>query len=375
MAERRILIEEYLGEQDDLLTEAMDHPTLAPKRKPTIEVALKTVLTLVERRVRENIAASVLPELQHMYDMYGVMYGERNDLSEAFIMRGEIVNMDDWESGLDDAVEALLEPYQVYLSADWLGNHTIDTRLWEEGALERYAADVGKEVYKQLSYGKTPAQTLSNAGILQSDVDLYLTQHLASATEEQDEPMAENTAELQSVIAKIATYVGSAYDPTVIYDDLDLVTNDDDILADGAGGRLGIEHNDVVVLQLFAMDHPEDAADELARIVGEAVAAGNTKEPGKPGRKPKPKPENAVANALSPKVFELLSNHSAAKDTDMAKGLGVSRGTLTNYRTGQSPFAPDAEQYATLRGQVVADVNGLLQALALIDGTEPMAVS
>lgn len=365
----KLYIENYLPDKDALLTEAMQHPTLKPKRKPTSELAHKAVLIVVEREVRQAIADEIEAKLQEAYDMYTLSSGEHSDVAEGPLR-------DDWESGLDDTVEELLEPYQTYLSANWLGVNTVDVRLWEEEAVSKYAADVGKEVYKQLTYGKTPAQALANAGITSPEVELYFSAHL-EANSEDDTPMTvENNADLASVIAKIAEYVGKTYDPVAVYQAFEDAIDDDDILADGAGKRLGLEHNDVIVLQLFPMEAAsDDAAEELTTMVTEAVAKlGQGKPKGKP--KAAPKPENApTGDVLDARVLSLIAEHSAAKDTEFAKNIGISRGSLGNYRSGSSAFAPTDDQRAVIRQQIVADVNGLLEALSLVDGSQAMAVS
>lgn len=374
----KLYIENYLPEKDDLLLEAMAHPTLKPKRKPTSELAHKAVLIVVEREVRKAIGDEIEALLDEAYGMYEINYGEHAGIEQEIqdgAMSSE--NLGEWESGLDDMVEALLEPYQEYLSANWLGVNTIGVRLWDEDAIPKFAVEVGKEVYKQLTYGKTPPQALANAGITSPEVELYFAQHMEQNSEEDDTPMSvETSTDLASVINKIAVYVGKTYNPVDIYEAFEDAVDDDDILADGAGKRVGLEHSDIIVLQLFTMDaQTDDPAEELTAMVTAAVAVLNA---GKPKTKPKaqPKPENApTGDVLDARVFELIGKHSAAKDTEFAKDIGVSRSSLGNYRAGTSAFAPTDDQRAAIRQQIVADTNGLLEALALVDGTAPMAVS
>lgn len=364
-------IRDIIGDKETVILAAMKNPAVAPKRKPTIEQALKSVASEVEFLTHQRMSAEVEPKLQDVYDMYVIMNGDHDDLAKA----GD--NTDDYESGLDDEVEKALEPYEAYLSADWLGRNTIDTRLWEEGAVPKLAQSVGEEVFKSLSYRKTPAQVLSNAGIVQKDVEIYFEQHV-NKTPEQEKAMAEdNELSFEEVAAKIKLHLGGDFDVTEVYADIELACDDDEILAQGAGKRLGVDDKDLGVIQMATLIHGDETANELYRLVNEAEAKKGKKGKPKASRKPAAKPKNAedVEGALNPTVLKLLKAHSAAKDTEIASELGFSRATYNNYVNGKSPFTPDGEQYATLRVQIVGDVNGLLEALSLLDGTERMEIA
>lgn len=365
-------IEEFVGDRASLILEAFQHPLMLPKRNPSIEVALKAILITLEARVKGNIAATIEPKLQHAYDMFTVDYGDHPS------QPGPLA--DNWESALDDMVEDLCEPYQAYLSADWLGTNTIGCMLWQDGEILKFAASMGKEVYKQLSYGKTPAQTLANAGIVQTEVDLYLAEHLSDATNpnEDDETMLAPSPQLAAVIEKIFNYVGAAFDPMVIYADLELAITDDDILAQGAGARMGLDNNETVVLQLYGMDNGEDAAEPLLQLLIQRRDFEDIAKPeGKKARTRAAKPAEGVAmvNAIDPKILTLMKDHSGMKATELSKELGVSRGSFDNYERGAHGFAPSPDQAAVLRSHLVTDINGMLLALSLLDKTEAMAVS
>lgn len=376
-------ITELIGDKADIIEQAMANPGLAPKRKPTIDQAMKVVASQVEFAAMQNVQQKVLPVIQDMYDMYVLMNGEYEDVGmpengteepdEDFVNASRT----EYSSGLDDELEKVLEPFEALLSADWLGRNTIDTRLWEENAIVKLSQSVAKEVFKQLSYQKTPAQVLSNAGIVQADVEIFFEQHLAQAsTPKGKQAMADATAtSAEDLAAKIKAHVGDNFDQMMVYEDLELACDDDEILANGAGKRLGLDEDDVQALQMVVLEYGEDTADHMIELVGNA-SAGKADKP-KAERKPAaPKKDAApVEGAVDPKVLVLMKNHGSTKDTEMSATLGVSRATYNNWLNGKNAFTPDGDQYSAVRGELVGNINGLLEALALLDGTEQMEVS
>ena len=107
----------------------------------------------------------------------------------------------------------------------------------------------------------------------------------------------------------------------------------------------------------------------VTRPAAKKAAKGRPKKTDAPAP---PEGEN-VPGDLGQVLAALKANGVA--DTAMAERLGVSRSTYTNYCKGKTVFAPDDEQVATVRGEVILRANELLAALAVIDGTEQMAVS
>ena len=365
-------IHELIGEKADIIEKAMKNPGLAPKRKPTIEQAMKAVASEVEFAAMQNVQQKILPVIQDMYDMYTLTNGEYED-TEA----GGDMAPDEYSSGLDDELEKAIEPLEQYLSADWLGRNTIDTRLWEENAIVKLSQSVAKEVFKQLSYQKTPAQVLSNAGIVQADVEIFFEQHLAQAeTPKGKQAMSDATAtSAEDLAAKIKSHVGNDFDQMMVYEDLELACDDDEILANGAGKRLGLDEDDVQALQMVVLEYGEDTADHMIELIGNASSGEKAAKP-KAERKPAaPKKDAApVEGAVDPKVLVLMKNHGSTKDTEMSATLGVSRATYNNWLNGKNAFSPDGDQYSAVRDELVRNINGLLEALATLDGTEQMEV-
>lgn len=376
-------INDLIGEKADIIEKAMKNPGLAPKRKPTIEQAMKAVASEVEFAAMQNVQQKILPVIQDAYDMYVLMNGEYEDVGmpanggeepdEDFVNASRT----EYSSGLDDELEKCLEPLERHLSADWLGRNTIDTRLWEENAIVKLSQSVAKEVFKQLSYQKTPAQVLSNAGIVQADVEIFFEQHLAQAeTPKGKQAMSDATAtSAEDLAAKIKLHVGNDFDQMTVYDDLELACDDDEILANGAGKRLGLDEDDVQALQMVVLEYGEDTADHMIELIGNASSGEKAAKP-KADRKPAaPKATAAPAEgAVDPKVLVLMKNHGSTKDTEMSATLGVSRATYNNWLNGKNAFSPDGDQYSAVRDELVRNINGLLEALATLDGTEQMEV-
>lgn len=362
-------IQDLIGDKGDIIEAAMRHPGMVPKRKPTIETAMKAVAAEVEAEVHRKVGKDFEAKLDEMYGMYTIMNGDYADQdAEA---------QDDYASGLDDAFEALLEPYTENLSQDFLGKETIDSRLWEDDAIVKMAAKIAKEVYKQLSYGKTPAQVLSNAGIVQSDVEVFFDTHMQPRTKEQEKAdMADQEQTVEQIAATIKAHIGADFGQMEVYGDVEMLYDEDEILADAAGARLGVGRPEIDALQTAVMFGTD--ADALFKMIEEA-----SEKPAKPAAKPKadkpaikPKAEKAApsGDAIGQEVLGFLKAHSAMPDTERAASLGVSRGTYVNWLNGKTPFAANDEQRATVRAQIVADLNGLHEALAILDSEDAVVV-
>lgn len=402
-------------DKDALLTHAMQHPGLAPKRKPTVEIAAKVIINDIEKTFKEQVQANIEPQLEELVGAYKLANGERDEATDA----------DEWDSGLDDQFENLLEPWATWLSADWLGRYTVDSGLHEENATAKMAAKVANEVWKQTISGKSVMQQLSSAGIVTSDIELYMDmalQQSGTATEtptETETVLPENQTELDDVLAIVKRTVGDAFDQMEVFGDLELALDEDELLANGAGERLGLDSEMVRVLSVVMQDYDDasSAAEYLLGRLDEITAAPAEEEkapapakaapkappaparaappapgaakappppPGKPAApkietgKPAPaakpaakgKAKDSEANALNDVMVLFKENASAWSDTKMAEDLGVSRGTLSNWTTRKSACTLDEDQTGTVRTKLVASINGLMAALGALDGVE-----
>lgn len=341
-------------------TEVVSLAMASPKAKPGSdnETLMRAVGDTVATLAKDKIEYEIHIDVSDAIAGYEVINGVHSD----FEGREQERSRNEYESGLDDIVEASLEKYEEYLSADWLGRNTIDTRLWEDGAIEGFAKSAAKEVWKQLTFDKTPSQILANAGIVLSDVEGY-----SKPTKTGENTLSDN---IDAVVMKVKLYIGKGYDPMAVFDDIAMVCEEDDeILCNAAAARIGMSVADVQVVQIAAMVM-EDAPSKIADMVANAVIPSGRKNAAVA------KAEKAVnlENAVPVSVFEALKE-CGASDTTMAESLGVSRSTYINYGKGKSPFVPEGEQYKTLRVDVVTRANLLLAALAALDGTEAAVVT
>lgn len=366
-------IQELIGDADELMAKALSRPGTTQKQlakllpEAQIEIAMKAIAREVEYVTIQSVQKEWVEKITDMMDAYVLMNGEWKDVDAA--------ELGDYENGLDDAFEALIEPLEAMLSKDWLGKFTIDTRLYEDGEIVKLSEAIGKEVYKTLSYNKTAAQVLSNAGIGSTAIETALAIHMQPKTKEEREiTMAENEDNAQSIASKVLLAIGTGFDALEVYDDVAMLFEDDAILANAAAARLGIDERDVETLQMASLEGVD--ADSFMEMLQNAPA----EEKPKPARKKaadKAPAEGKPTENLNPggspgvvdaQILALLKEHGGTKDTDMSAKLGASRGSYNNWINGKNAFTPDDAQRETLRNTIVAHINGLHEALALLDG-------
>lgn len=321
----------------------------------------RAVMDVVEAHFKSHVRDEVLVDLSDTLAMYEVNNGRYEDIPgspEYDRQRSE------YESGLDDAVEKTLEPYEEHLSANWLGLHTIDTRLWEDGALQAKAESAAKEIWKQLTFDRTPAQTLAGVGIVtQTMTDIIQSIRTGDTT------MNAPATDVSAVLAKIKQHVGNDFDMLAVYENFEaVIEEDDDILLAGAAERLGIDGGEALILQMDAINH-EDAPD----VYCEALQAV-TLNPSGEVRKPRtPSPDKGATEVSGANIIGALKE-CGASDTVLSEKMGVSRSTYVNWSKGKSKFEPNNDQYSIVRGELVTRANMLLTALAALDGTPPTQV-
>lgn len=375
----------HLVDSAQVLEQTFKHPVLQfkPKsvKRPTVEQALKVACSVVEDLFIEYVRDNLKPVLDEAYETHVLCNGEHADAE----------NPDDWENMVDEMVEEAIAEYTPHLSQDWLGKNTIATALHLEDGVEKFCLSLAKEYFKQLTYdkntggAKSAAKILSSAGIVQEQVAERLEKHNNPTTEETEIMTTQQSEDLDVVLAKIAQHVGADHDRMAVYDDLDYASDDDEILANGAAARLGIDEDDLSFLQTERMVNGPDSVQAMADRVVE-LAEGGAKKPkkAKTPKKEKPvkvekKPEPVEDEAseaegdIDPAVLNALKD-CGGKDADIAIGIGVSRATYNNYVNGKHKFSPNAEQASYLRSEIVGRLNILHEALGKLDGVEPETV-
>lgn len=357
-------VEDFTGDAAELLAMAFRSPKLHPKKTPNIEIAMRVVGDAVSKTAKAKLTDEINIDLMDAIAMYEINNGEYVEFVDA-----PTPARDDYESGMDDVVEASLEDWNEYLSADWLGKNTIDTGVWESTDMDRsivmkLATNAAKEVFKQLTADKTPAQVLSSAGIVKADVEATLAQQSTGETD-----MTDNAEGIEGVIAKLATYLGKDFDTMAVYEDMEtLVEESDDILVSSAASRLGANVEDTEALQIAALGLDNPAAELVEMLENFKAPSARSKKRATKAKKDAVSAEE-TANAVDPVVMVNLKACGAG-DTAMAEELGVSRSTYTNYIKGKTPFSPDGDQYTTMRTEVIERTNLMLAALSALDGIE-----
>lgn len=382
---------------EEILDAAFQLPTMKIKprsaKRPTEEMAMKAALLETEAAVVRVISQQVHDVLADEYESFCMINGTWEEAEDK----------DEWEDQADKLVDEAIKPWYPYLSQSWLGENTIATSLHLEDGLNKFCVSLGTEYFKQVTHDNkerrqaSPAKILSAAGITKDDVLTRLERHNNPTNEEIETMTEQQSADLDSVLQKIAAHLGKDYDANAVYNDLDLATDDDEILAAGAAPRLGLDESDIPTLQAERMIHGTDAIDIIMQGV-QAVLDGGTEKKGK-GKKAKkeaaPKPAATEAKAVpaplpppTPAQVASYDNEEGnldsaillalkecgAVDAEMAKGMGVSRATYNNYANGKTSLSPNETQYNFLRSELVDRANKLAEALAALDGTEPQVV-
>jgi len=353
-------IQELSGDPAQVIQEALEDKTLAPRKNPTEQTLSNVVFKLVKSRAIDFAFQSLHAAARVVFDDFYSLNGDYDDLPED--------RRDDYSSALDDIAEAMLEPYDNHISADWYGKMTIDTRLWESLAEHKWLKSAAAEIFKQMTYGKTPIQVLSSAGITMDAMRTALT---TRAPQQKETDMTDITT-LEGVAAQIASTVGKGYDVMELDSNITKAQSADVNEAYAAGARIGLTPAATEVMQMGFITHGDALTDEVVKLVDAALAA----EKPKPAKRKRSKAgDPPPADAVPTRVMEVIKAHSSAKDNDVAEGvLKVSRGTWNSYVKGKAHFVPEGEQVNDLRKLILADVNPLLEAIALLDGTEPTVV-
>lgn len=372
--------------------------------------ALKTDIETAERTLKKSVtgearvaaamlagvkanftrtASSVFAEaVSEKYEEYKLLHGERP--AEGF---------EDWDAGADEAIEEATQPHIDVLSQNWLGTETIDTRIHEEGELDRFAKSFATEAYKQIT-DKIPGEAILAELGLVADSFQYLGEE-----ENQSVGAVIEANALAEAVRRIAVANKDSFDPIEMYDHLDNATDSDDGLAFGATAALFKSQpaEDIKLyvraLQGFRKDKGRDApallsdmilkeitnpkADDIV-IADEAapVSAKAWKEVAKPSeRKKAAKVAKGKAVAKKQKKIEAVVNAEptpAAKlktiqealgydDTAMGKLVGVSRQSWCNYSSGKRSFTMSEDTKEKVRVALGAKEDAAAAARAEVE--------
>ena len=285
---------------EEVLAETFKNKLLKPQRKPNVEQTAKVLSSVVKALSIKKLNDIIYPLFEDVIYKYVETNGEYDSAVN-------LQRRDDYESGMDDALEASLEPLMPFLSADWLGKSMIDTRVWMAAEADKLAQSAAKEVYKQISYGKSPAKVLSSAGFTNAHIEVALEQHLNDTQE--TETMADMKT-LLGVAAAIALTIGANYDIMHVSEQIDLAQNADAAIANAAGARLGLDPEGVYTLQMGFMEHGGELNNVLVTMVDTAIADGAKAKPKKRAKRTK-KGAPPEEGSLDTRVLALIKKHTS----------------------------------------------------------------
>jgi len=395
-----------LVDADQALAGAFTTPAMRIKprsdKRPTLDQAMNAVAGVVEVAVIQHFKDELGPVLAETLETHVLVHGECPELPKQDTVTKEEYEAaydtkDGWETALDELVEEAIAEYTPVLSQDWLGRNTIATAIHLPDGIDKFCTSLGKEYFKQVTYDtengrqKSAVKILAEAGIASAKIEAALAVHNNPPTEKEIASMSAKASEdVEPVLAKIAAHVGKDHDIMNVYNDLYLASDDDEILAMGAAARLGITEEEVMTLQNDRLMNGPEAVQLMSDRIIEITNGGAKKpkkkaakkkepeaEPEAPTNEPAPEvkqpPTQTVEGIVRPDILVALKA-CGAKDTDMAVGMGLSRATYNNYLNAKFPFTPSPEQRAFLRNEIVIRANGILAALALLDGTEEQEV-
>lgn len=324
------------------------------RKEATFDKFQKNILAFTESAVIAHCAMLVQPAVEEAYNTHVETLGDRD---MAPMMGG---NVDEWDSGLDDRLEDILEPYQSSLSQDYLATATTDSGLRTVENVDTWCQAFGKEMYKQMAHGKSPAQMMAAVGLLDEailrqwyDYGKENGKQLQAAGAEQ----AVENGDEDTILELIFNSVGAEFDEDDVLDALEMAMDDDALLAGGALARLGLtaEQGDTLTMLRFGTT----PAEMLARLKDRRAGTAPSREPATA--------QQPAGEAIPASVLMTMKDHSSAEDGKMAEALGVSRGTYANYYKGKTKFTPSNEQRNAIRDRLVLDINALTGALATLD--------
>lgn len=329
-------------------------------KEATLEKFSSNIIKATQDAIINEHADLVREAVKEAYDQHVELHGER-DMAE---MLGS--NADDWDSQLDDALEAIVEPYQPDLSADWLATATTggSAGLHEDNGVEKFCQSFGKEIWKQACYGKTPPQILAAIGIVDQDTIKQWFEYgkgVGTSGAAIEASAEQNASELDEIVAKLAGLVIAEAD---MNDALDMVMDDDDILAAGAADRLGIGEVEIATLRDAKATHSPSSIIDMVNDARSGVSSAAPEKAPKGNETPPP----PKGDAIPAEVLMALKNHSAVQDGALAEALGISRGSLGNYQKGKSEFLPSLVQRKVLEDRLIADMEGLGRAYMALTG-------
>lgn len=240
----------------------------------TIETALMLARMCVKRAALPGIAALVTQDIQDMYDMHVMLYGELPEDARLY-------QIEPWVAPLEQEFMNYMDEYRSVLSSHWLGTTDTKTPRYDK-EIEVIANNFAEEVYKNITYihdnedprEKTDAQVLSAVGILRPHIEALIVNRKPVEKPEAKEEVKDMQYNLQEVITALHEYTGMmGVIGKPLHDLLDNAADEDTGLAYSGLHALGLpqEPGNVFVMRDIKAKHGMAAFTKMVES-GQAVA-------------------------------------------------------------------------------------------------------
>lgn len=286
MADPVFTLSTLAGGVPSLMEKFMSDPSIVASNKVSNNVAAAVMRLIIEREATTHATAIAVPVVREAYDMYVMMNG-------AFDENADQAVKDDWESGLDDAIEAAFEPYKEALSASFLGEYTVDTRLHlGEEHFDRLCAAFGNTVFNGLIYDDEDDErpVLSDAKICsRAGIGMKLMRDELDAREPitEEQQKEHKTMSLNETLTKLRACAGAEFNRNDYMDYMENAIDSDDGLAQSGISFMGGDMDDVRALREEAKNHGAAAAAALVEML-EALPFNATPAAPAPAEAPAP---------------------------------------------------------------------------------------
>lgn len=261
----------------------------------------KMTLGVAAEKVRDAMLPVFTKTLRDTLEAHEVLAGDRI---------GGGSDPDDWDAELDDQVLQAMSPWQDVIGAGFLGGASVDAQLQNDGEIERLAREFAAQYGSEL------------VNFNKDDVKGYV-QITAAAT-----PDAVDIHQAKGVVAVVISgKLREGIDAFELIEEMDLASQEDDILAMGAIERLAPNYaNKEQIRRDFRavrLALGKDWDDQMIRQAGGApVEAPAAPEPAKKTRRKKgdpvqPEPLVNVGGAKVPPAY-MVPGEKELSDEDAA---------------------------------------------------------
>lgn len=360
-----------------------------------VDDAMLEGASIVKKTLHKYFYDYIKPKLSELHEYHQLMQGEYDD-------KWPFYRREEFSDSLDEQVETLLDNNAHMITADWLGNHVTETRLWEENAVHNFADGFAVDAVKVATWRaedenagpKTPAQILSAVGIVKTDIETMLNDRIQPTTEQVEQAVQNNMQEAAQRMHDTIVMMG--YTGKELELMVDNASDSDEGLAQGGVQNLGgewpgdwnamkdgrsqwgvqglanfleqysgvIPAPDPQVVEAEPDPYAEfGATTPTPKAPPLPAGATPPPAPAKRGRKKQADTEGCVP----PELLMILKQHTGEDTNVLAAALGLSRQTFDNYAKGKGALKPDVKQAKTISDLLELKQLKLREAIGLLE--------